>query len=82
MLKELTIAKSILIGSFVISAAIFINAGNIPSLISNAKAEVAGMDHRDLRRDRDFKKAVIYILENCSVNGSVYDGDIDASISC
>lgn len=31
-------------------------------------ADVAGMNHRELRRDRDFKKAVKYIVENnCSV---------------
>ena len=43
-------------------------------LINVANAEVAGMDNRDLRRDRDFKKAVQYIVENCGVTGYV-DGD-------
>ena len=38
------------------------------------KADVGGMDYRDLRRDRDFRKAVEYIVEDCSVSGS--------SISC
>ena len=53
------------------------------NLINNVKAEVAGMDYRDLRRDRDFKKAVAYIVEDCSVSGYV-DGDYlySTSISC
>ena len=53
------------------------------NLIDNVKAEVAGMDYRDLRRDRDFKKAVAYIVEDCSVSGYV-DGDYlySTSISC
>ena len=53
------------------------------NLIDNVKAEVAGMDHRDLRRDRDFKKAVAYIVEDCSVSGYV-NGDhlYSTSISC
>jgi hypothetical protein len=44
------------------------------SVIKPAQADVAGMGYRDLRRDRDFKKAVRYIVESCSVNGN--------SISC
>jgi hypothetical protein len=53
------------------------------NLIDNVKAEVAGMDYQDLRRDRDFKKAVAYIVEDCSVSGYV-DGDYlySSSISC
>ena len=53
------------------------------NLINSVKAEVAGMSYRDLRRDRDFKKAVRYIVEDCSVSGEV-DGDYlySASISC
>ena len=61
------------------------------NLIDTVKAEVAGMDYRDLRRDRDFKKAVAYIVEgivediveDCSVSGYV-DGDYlySSSISC
>jgi len=53
------------------------------NLINSVKAEVAGMSYRDLRRDRDFKKAVRYIVEDCSVSGFV-DGDYlySASISC
>lgn len=44
-------------------------------IVSVAYAEVAGMDYRELRRDRDFKKAVRRVVENyCSVSGD--------SISC
>lgn len=39
-----------------------------------AFAEVAGMDYSDLRRDRDFRRAVEDLVEDCSVSGS--------SISC
>lgn len=43
--------------------------------ISNqARAEVAGMSHSDLRKDRDFRRAVESIVESCSISGS--------SISC
>jgi hypothetical protein len=53
------------------------------NLIDKVSADVAGMDYRDLRRDRDFKKAVRYIVESCSVSGYV-DGDYlySTSISC
>ena len=37
--------------------------------ISEARADVAGMDYLDLRRDRDFKKAVEYVVSgNCYVD--------------
>ena len=44
------------------------------NIIDKVKADVAGMDHRDLRRDRDFKKAVRYVISgNCYVDsGYVY----------
>lgn len=52
-------------------------------VVSNANADVAGMDSSDLRRDRDFRRAVERIVEDCSVSGSVdvdvewmYGGDI------
>ena len=53
------------------------------NFIGKVNAEVAGMSHRDLRRDRDFKKAVKYIVERCSVSGYV-DNDYlySTSISC
>jgi hypothetical protein len=44
-------------------------------LISKADAEVAGMGYYDLRKDRDFKKAVRYIVEQCSISGDV-NGDL------
>ena len=40
------------------------------TVIKPAQADVAGMGYWDLRRDRDFKKAVRYIVESCSVNGN------------
>ena len=40
------------------------------NLISEAKAEVAGMSYYDLKRDRDFKKAVRYIVEDCRISAS------------
>jgi hypothetical protein len=42
-------------------------------VVATAYADVAGMGYRDLRRDRDFKKAVKYIVQNCYVDGeSIY----------
>ena len=44
--------------------------GNV-KIIPDLNAEVAGMDHRDLRRDRDFKKAVRWVVSgNCYVYGN------------
>ena len=44
--------------------------GNV-KIIPDLNAEVAGMDHRDLRRDRDFKKAVRWVVSgNCYVDGN------------
>ena len=40
------------------------------NLISAVYADVAGMNYRDLRRDRDFRKAVKQIIENCDVGSS------------
>ena len=44
------------------------------NLVQEAQADVAGMSYRDLRRDRDFKKAVKYVVNNsCYVDGeSIY----------
>lgn len=57
--------------------------------ISDAKAEVAGMSYYDLRRDRDFKKAVRYIVNSdCTVNlsGGYVDSDyiygLNGNIDC
>ncbi|MEM5474623.1 hypothetical protein WNZ14_23110 [Hoeflea sp. AS60] len=35
----------------------------------NARADVAGMDYRDLYNDRDFEWAVQMVIENCNVDG-------------
>ncbi len=43
--------------------------GEALSFVSEAYAKVAGMDYWELRRDWDFKKAVKYIVERCSVDG-------------
>ena len=38
-------------------------------IIPELNAEVAGMDYYDLRRDRDFKKAVQYVVSgNCYID--------------
>ena len=53
------------------------------NLISEADADVAGMSYIELRRDRDFKKAVRYIVEQCSISGYVDGGYLySTSISC
>ena len=39
-------------------------------IVSNANAEVAGMDSFDLMTDFDFLIAVSSIVEGCRVNGS------------
>ena len=53
-------------------AAIFV-LGLICGIIVNntvlpAMAEVAEMDHKMLRSDREFRKAVEYIVEDCRIN--------------
>jgi len=71
---KLTIPKAILIGSFMIALAILFRIDGASLLVAEAKAKVAGMSYSDLRRDRDFKKAVRYIVEDCTVS--------ESSISC
>jgi len=52
-------------------------------LINVANADVAGMDYEDLRRDRDFKNAVQYIVENCYVRGSTDQFQLyNSTINC
>ena len=57
---------------------------NSIELINKAYADVAGMDYSELRRDRDFKRAVQYIVENCDVTGGYIDGDYlyGAEVDC
>ena len=45
--------------------------------VPQVQAEVDGMDYSDLRRDRDFKRAVEYIVENCSL----YDGSFSVYVN-
>ena len=50
--------------------------------IPEANAEVAGMDQFDLRMDYDFKKAVIYLIENdyqieYAIEDIIEDCDVD-----
>ena len=50
--------------------------------IPQVNAEVDGMDYRDLRRDRDFKKAVIYLIENdYDIENAIEDKIEDCNIS-
>jgi len=52
------------------SAITLLNIGILALNLSvRAKADVAGMNWRDLSRDRDFKKAVQDIVGSCTVDG-------------
>ena len=54
-----------------VNVQLFVDTENL--FIKEAKADVAGMNHRELRRDRDFKKAVRYVVENnCTVYSEQY----------
>ena len=64
MNKKLTTPKAILIGLFLIAVSIVCTNRFNDSIIPEVKAEVAGMDYSDLKSDRDFRKAVQYIVEN------------------
>jgi len=83
MNSNLTVPKAILLGSLMIALSSLFTAEGRSLFIAEANADVAGMSYSDLRRDRDFKKAVKYIIENCSVTGYV-DGDYlhSSDISC
>lgn len=39
------------------------------NLATRVDAKVAGMDAWDLKRDRDFQKAVSEIVEKCAIDG-------------
>lgn len=48
----------------------FLNLGALAvNLATRVDAKVAGMDAWELRRDRDFQKAVSEIVEKCSIDG-------------
>ncbi len=64
MKNKLTTPKAILIGSFLIAVTILYTNNFNFLIIPKVKAEVAGMDKKDLIRDRDFRKAVQYIVED------------------
>ena len=82
-MMNLTLPKAILIGSFLIASAILFRVDGGSLVISQANAEVSGMNYRSLRRDRDFKKAVAYLVEECTVSGYVDDEYLyGGSISC
>lgn len=55
------------------ATAVALTALNIATLAINisvqARADVAGMDHRDLARDRDFRRAVEKVVSDCTVSG-------------
>jgi hypothetical protein len=67
-MRKLTTPKAILIGSLMIASAVLFRVDG--AIIEEANAEVAGMNHKDLRKDKDFKKAVIYLVEKCEIKHS------------
>ena len=75
---------ALLLGSLLIASAIFFRIDISKPFIGSAYADVAGMNYSELRRDRDFKKAVKYIVENCDIRGGYIDDDYlyGARISC
>ncbi len=54
----------------IIVALTAINVGVLTmNMTTSVRADVAGMDYRDLRRDRDFEKAVRHVVARyCSVS--------------
>jgi hypothetical protein len=82
-MKNLTTPRAILIGSLAIASAILFRVDGTSFMLEEAKAEVAGMTYSELRQDRDFKKAVAYIVESCSLSGYVAGDSLNGvSISC
>ena len=81
-MKQLTLPRAILIGSFLIALAILLKEDE-SVIVPKANAEVAGMDSYDLRYDYDFKHAVKSIVEDCDITGYVDDEYLyDTDISC
>ena len=70
---KITVPQAIIIGFALIALAILFRADDF-LLATEAKAEVGGMDYYDLRRDRDFRRAVESILEDCDI-------DIDVDVT-
>lgn len=66
---KLTTPRATLIGLLAIATAILLRVDDQVTVISEARADVAGMDYRELSRDRDFKKAVWRVVSgNCYVD--------------
>ncbi len=83
-------SRLVVITSFLFGYVISDLVHNVKSgFISEVAAEVGGMSYSDLRRDRDFKKAVRYIVDSdCTVRlsgGYVESGYIyglNGDLSC
>lgn len=58
-------------GSALVGSVLDVDGFLFENLVQPASAEVAGMDWYDLRRDRDFQRAVEYIIENYDFEGIV-----------
>ena len=60
-------------GKIAVLTVCFLTALNVILVIVNvstrSNASVAGMDYSDLRRDRDFQRAVGDVVEDCKVDG-------------
>ena len=72
-MKNTAIPKAIVTGAFLIAMDIISKDNAIFPVVLDSEADVAGMDYKALMEDKDFKKAVQYIVENCLVSGSVSD---------
>ena len=70
MNNKLTIPIAILIGFFLIAVSILYTNGFNFSIIPGVKSEIAGMDESDLKRDKDFKKAVLSIVRGADFTTS------------
>jgi hypothetical protein len=69
-MTKINTPTAILLSSILIASAIFFRIDISKPFIGSVYADVAGMDYRELRRDRDFKKAVRYIVEDCSIRST------------
>jgi hypothetical protein len=75
---------AVLLGSLLIASAIFFRIDISKPFIGSVYAEVDGMSYSELRRDRDFRRAVEYIVEDCNISGGYISSDYlyGTSISC
>ena len=72
-MKNTATPKAIITGAFLIAVAITTKDNAIFPVVLDSEADVAGMDYEALIEDKDFEKAVKYIVENCTVSGFVSD---------